>query len=155
MSRPRPGHGDAGESLVELLVTILILGTSAVAVMGAAAMAVGASTLDHRQTRAQAVLRTWGEAVAGVGDAAYGDCLAAGGVASASPAPSPLPAGFTASVSGVAYWDAATSTYVAGCPAGGDPGLRRVTLRLVADSTLYPGFTETLDVVVRKPCTSC
>lgn len=154
MSRFRR-HGDAGETLVELLVTILVVGTSAAAVMGAAAIAVGASTLDSRQVRAQAVLRTWGESVAGVGDAAYGNCLTAGEVAAATPAPSPLPAGFTASVSDVAYWNAGTSTFVAGCPAGGDPGLRRVTLRLVADSALYAGFTETLDVVVRKPCTSC
>jgi type II secretory pathway pseudopilin PulG len=146
-------RADAGETLVELLITILILGTSVLGILAAVGTAVGASTLDRRQVQAQAVLRSWGESVATVSDAAYGTCLGPSGVAAATPAPSPLPAGFTASVAGVSYWDAATSSFVPGCTT--DRGLRRVTLRLEANSMLYPGFTETLDVVVRKPCTAC
>jgi hypothetical protein len=149
-----PASGrDSGESLVELLVAIVILGTSVVAVLGAVATAVGASTLDRRQVQAQAVLRTWGERIAAVDDTGYGDCRSASGVETTTPAPSPLPAGFTASVSDVAYWDG--TAFVSGCTAGSDPGLRRVTLELTAVSALYPGFTETLDVVARKPCATC
>ena len=149
----RGRRSDAGESLVELLVTIAILGTSVVGVMGAVATAVGASTLDRRQVQAQALLRTWGENVAAVDDAGYGDCRPASGVAATTPAPSPLPAGFTASVTSVTYWDG--TAFAAGCMTGSDPGLRLVTLRLTADSLLYPGFTQNLDVVVRKPCAAC
>jgi Tfp pilus assembly protein PilV len=149
----RASAGDRGESLVELLVTVLIIGTSVVGVLGAVATAVGASTLDRRQVQAQTVLRTWGERIAAVDDAGYGDCRSASGVAATTPAPSPLPAGFTASVTDVSFWNG--TAYVATCTAGSDPGVRRVTLRLEADSMLYPGFTRDLDVVVRKPCAAC
>jgi type II secretory pathway pseudopilin PulG len=149
----RRRRADAGESLAELLVTMVILGTSVLAVMAAVGTAVGASTLDQRQVQAQSVLRTWGESVAAVSDSAYGTCLSATQVKAATPAPSPLPAGFTPDVTSVKYWDASSSSFVTGC--AGDPGLRLVRLQLVADTMLYPGFTETLDVVVRKPCVSC
>jgi hypothetical protein len=155
MTGGRHRRGDAGETLVELLITIVVLGTSVLGVMGAVATAVGTSTLDRRQVQAQAVLRGWGEKVAGVDDAAYGDCLGTSGVAAATPAPAALPAGFGAAVTGVSYWNTATGAFGAACTPGSDPGLRRVTLRLTADSLLYPGFTQTLDVVVRKPCTAC
>jgi type II secretory pathway pseudopilin PulG len=149
--RPRrQRRSDAGESLVELLITVVILGTSVVGVLGAVATAVGASSFDKRQVQAQALLRTWGEQIAAVDDAGYGDCLSASEVAAATPAS--VPAEFTARVSRVTYWDG--SAFAAGCTA--DPGLRLVRLELTAvDSLLHPGSTQTLDVVVRRPCTAC
>ena len=157
---------DKGETLVELLVTIAILGTAVVGVMGAVATAVGASTLDRRQVQAEAVLRTWGENVAAVDDAGYGDCRSAAAVAATTPAPAPLPAGFTASVTAVKYWTGTQflpadqlywngTAWVPACSPGADPGLRLVSLRLAANDLLYPGFTQNLDVVVRKPCAAC
>jgi Tfp pilus assembly protein PilV len=148
-----PSTKDRGETLVELLITVVIVGTAVVAVLGAVATAVGASTLDRRQVQAQVVLRTWGERIAAVDDAGYGNCRSASAVAATTPAPAPLPAGFTASVEGVDYWSG--TAFAAGCTAGSDPGLRLVHLRVTADQQLYPGFTEDLDVVVRKPCAAC
>jgi type II secretory pathway pseudopilin PulG len=149
----QPGDKDRGETLVELLVTVTIVGTAVVALLGAVAAAVGASALDRRQVQAQSVLRTWGERIAAVDDAGYGDCRSASAVAATTPAPSPLPAGFTASVAGVDYWTG--TAFAAGCTSGSDPGLRVVHLRVTADQQLYPGFTQDLDVVVRKPCAAC
>jgi hypothetical protein len=51
-------------------------------------------------------------------------------------------------LTGVAVWNRTTSTY-ATCPAAGDAGVQRVSLRVYTDDDRA---SETLDIILRKPC---
>jgi Tfp pilus assembly protein PilV len=133
---------DAGETLVELLVTVVILGIATTGLAGAL-LTVGKVSQQHRQqVLAQAAVRAWAEQV-GVG--AYTDCAPATAFAAPEPA---LPTGFTATVTGVRYWDGAA--FAATCAA--DTGIQRVSLRVTAPDGLPGAVTESLEVTVRKPC---
>jgi Tfp pilus assembly protein PilV len=147
MNGPR-GPGQAGETLVELLISLMIIGVAVTAILGAVRIAVAASTLDQRQIHAQALLRSWGEyAVQQTTDASY----PTGCGPSVLPYPAsltPLPSGFSAQLTKVEYWNG--SAFVGTC--GTDLGVRRLELTMAVAPALYPGFTSTYDVVVRRPC---
>jgi type II secretory pathway pseudopilin PulG len=143
VSRGRPRR-DAGETLTELLVTVVILGISTAGIAYGLATTVKAATLNRQQSLAQNALRTWAEQI---GAGTYTACAPASGFAAPSPA---LPTGLTAAVTAVQYWTG--TAFAASC--GTDTGIQRVTLRITAVNGLSPAITESLAVVVRKPCTS-
>jgi len=136
--------GDTGETLIELLVAIVILGIAVVAILGGIVVIVESSTLHRKQAQSQNWLRSWAEQISA---ATYNDCAAAGGFSLPSPS---LPSGFTPTVTAVQYW---TGTSFSNSCAS-DQGIQKVTLRVAVANGLYPGFTQSLDVVVRKPCVS-
>lgn len=140
------GRADAGETLTELLVTVVILGIVTAGITFALGTAVKATGMHRQQALAQNALRSWAEQInAGT----YTPCAAAGSFAAPSPA---LRTGLTAAVTGVQYWNGAT--FVGACST--DTGIQRVTLRITAVNGLSPALTETVAVVVRKPCaTTC
>jgi prepilin-type N-terminal cleavage/methylation domain-containing protein len=115
----RRSDGQAGFTLVELLLTISILGIGVVTIVGGMMTSIQVSDLGRRQADGQTQLRAYAEAVAG---APYDNC-AASYATSYSP-----PAGFIAAMT-VAYWDGAPS-FTATC--GTDQGLQRVTLTITA-----------------------
>jgi type II secretory pathway pseudopilin PulG len=134
---------DAGETLVELLVTVVILGVATAGLSGAL-LAVGKVSQMHRQqVLAQAAVRAWAEQVSVV--TTYTSCAPA----TAFPVPSPaLPTGFTATVTSVRYWDGAL--FATTCTA--DTGIQRVALRVTAPNGLSPAIIASVTVTVRKPC---
>jgi type II secretory pathway pseudopilin PulG len=138
---PRP---DAGETLTELLVTVVILGIATAGIAFALGTTVKAATLNRQQALAQNALRSWAEQI---GAGTYTACAPASGFAAPSPAP---PAGLTAAVTAVQYWNGVT--FAGTC--GTDTGIQRVTLRISAATGSASPLTETVAVVVRKPCTS-
>jgi type II secretory pathway pseudopilin PulG len=138
-----PGR-DAGETLTELLVTVVILGISTAGIVFGLGTAVKATTLNRQQAVAQNALRSWAEQI---GAGAYTACAPASDFAVPSPA---LPTGLTAAVTAVQYWNGAT--FAGTC--GTDTGIQRVTLRISAATGTTSSLTETVAVVVRKPCTS-
>jgi type II secretory pathway pseudopilin PulG len=161
MSARRPS-GDLGESLLEILVSITIIGIAVTAILGAVGIAAGASTHDERQIEAQALLRSWGEYVqARTTDANYVPCASTSTYGSGSPwwytNPTPptgldaLPAGFTPGVGRVQHWNGGTPGAF-GDACSTDRGLQRVQLTMTVPAGEYPGFTSTYDVVVRRPC---
>lgn len=145
MSAPAADRA-AGESLVELLVAMVVLGITVTGILGALLVTTQASGQHRRQVQAQNALRGWAEQVSA---AAYTDCAVAGSIAAPSPA---LPAGFTATVTAVRYWNG--TAFVASCTTGADAGIQRVSLRVTATASPYPAVSQNVDVVLRKPCVS-
>lgn len=95
----RSDPDDTGQTLVELIVAVAIMGVAVVAVVGAVGASVVMSDLHRKQTTASASVRNYAEAVAGHYDS------------SSSPSYSPvevgldLPAGFRAEMTAVQCWD--------------------------------------------------
>lgn len=147
---------DRGETLIEILVTIVVIGITIPAIMGAVLLSVAVSTQDRRQVQAQALLASWGETIARENstDLAYASCVGLSFYSTAPYLPVGVPTGFTASVVSINYWDTATGAYLSTCPVT-DPGLRRVQLKVSVPAGLYPAFDVTQTVVVRKLCLAC
>lgn len=136
---------ERGESLLELVVAIALMGVAVVAVMSGLTTTVLMSDVQRKQATAVATVRNYAEALQQyVADGHYVACATASSYV--VPGFSP-PAGFTAKVvsGSVQYW-----TGVLWLPLClPDRGLQR--LRISVAST-DGRAAETLDVVLRKPC---
>ena len=142
----------AGETLIETLVTVAIMAIAASAVLTGVMATVNTSQLHRAQADTQALLRSWAEAVSAK---TYVNCPTA--TDASFPAPPTLPAGFTAQVNQVQYWNPSTGLFDGDrtrCLSSGDSGMQKVRLRIVVPTGLQPGFTTDLAVIVRKPCVS-
>jgi hypothetical protein len=129
---------------------MVVIGIGVTALLGAWEIAVGSSSLNANQSKAQATLRSWAESISAVSDTgayAYVSCASPASI----PAASGVPAGFTAVVSAVQYGTA--SGWSSTCPSP-DRGVQRISLTVSSPSGLYPGISQTLSVVRRRPCTS-
>jgi type II secretory pathway pseudopilin PulG len=154
-SVPLP-RGQAGESLLEIIITIMIMGLAIPAVVGAVMAAVGSSSQDRRQVQAQQLLTSWSETIAKKNDDAHyvnGSCPANSFYETGDFSPAALlPSGFHASVESISYWKAGIFNSSA-CLT--EEGVRRVRLRISVDAGLYPSFQMDRDVIVRRPCLAC
>jgi type II secretory pathway pseudopilin PulG len=140
----RPAARDGGETLVELLVTVVILGIATSGISAALVATVNASNLHRQEVLARHSLRAWAEQI-GVGT--YTACAAPSNFAAPSPA---LPSGLTAAVPSVSYWDG--TSFASSCDT--DTGVQKVTLRITARNGLSAPRSRDVEVVVRKPCVS-
>jgi type II secretory pathway pseudopilin PulG len=138
----RSGGRDAGETLVELLVTVVILGIATSGISAALLATVDASGLHRQQVLARAALRSWAEQI---GTGTYVNCAVASNFAAPSPA---LPSGLTAAVAGVSYWNG--TSFAGSC--GVDTGVQKVRLRITAANGLSTPLSREVEVIVRKPC---
>lgn len=143
MRRLRKPKGDAGETLLELVVAITILAVVVVSIASGVIVSIKTSRIHQLQSTAQQFLRNYAESIA----QSYTAC-------SGSTAPNyvtvgalPTPNGFGAPSATVKFWDSTAAAFSGtSCP-GTDPGLQQVTLTL--DSS--DGFVrESLITVVRK-----
>lgn len=136
--------GDRGESLLELLVAVAILGVAVAAIIGGVGVSVLMSDVHRKQATAGAGVRDFGEAIENqVMAGGYFACAAPAKYA--APAGFTTPAGFTSSVASVKYWTG--SAWAATC--GTDSGLQQLTLQVASGDGRA---NEKLVVVVRKRC---
>jgi len=135
-------RGDAGETLVETLMSIVIMGLVATAIIGGLFMSVRASDYHRREATAESLIRAAAEQVKG---ATYASCAGTGSYTLPTP-----PAGYASQVLSVEYWTGLgtpPNTFQSTCPTAGDQGLQRITLRMAATSGRD---TETLALLKRK-----
>jgi len=143
---------EAGETLVEVLMTITIIGIAFVAVFGAIFTALRVSDYHRKTTTADVVLRNFAEVVKQpAGAYAYAPCTTAGAAVS-YPAYSPAAphADYTASVTKIRY----LSGYAGRTPTWSDtcvvPDLGVQELTLEAKSPADPAVQGDEQVVVLK-----
>jgi Tfp pilus assembly protein PilV len=149
MARPSTlderSRGDRGETLIELMVAVMIMSTAVIAIVGALALSIRVSDIHRKQATAGAAVRAFAEALetkvaetpTGYHDATCATPANYAGMYAA-------PAGYTAEVMAVKFWSG--SAFVATCP---DIGVQLVSLRVASNDGRA---SETLDVVLRKPC---
>ena len=136
----RPSVGEeAGATLIEVLVAVVILAIAAGAVIGGLFTSIAVSDVHRKQATAGAVAQDYAEKVAG---GAYVEC--AGPSAYEIPASAvPVPGGYSADVDSVEYWNG--SGWGGTCAA---EGLQRITVVASSDDGRA---TERSVVVVRQP----
>ncbi|MFL6161824.1 MAG: prepilin-type N-terminal cleavage/methylation domain-containing protein [Jatrophihabitantaceae bacterium] len=136
---------DRGETLIELLVALTILGIALVAVVGAFGASITMSDIHRKQATAGAGVRNYAEQVesyiAGTG---YSACAAPSAYAAATVGYA-APTGYTAAPVAIRYWTG--SAWSAGCAS--DTGLQQLTIAVNSSDTRA---SEQLVVVLRKPC---
>ncbi|MGY1736191.1 type IV pilus modification PilV family protein [Geodermatophilus sp. SYSU D00684] len=142
---------DRGETLLEILIATVILGITAVAVLSGLMTTVTVSDTHRKQATAGAAVKDYAESLSrhvAASDAHYAECAAAGASSPYQPVSVgyAAPAGYSASVSAVQYWNPTSRTFTAGCSSA---GMERVTLQV---SSSDGRATERLVIVVRKAC---
>ncbi len=153
-----PIHGanrtsdDRGETLLELVIAVVILGIAVVAIVGGLASSVLISDVHRRQAQTGVIVRDYAEALQAAITADQANYVACAGPANYVPSAAAIaatgftvPSGYTATAS-VQYWDGSA---FGACPAGGDTGLQRVSLTVTSDNGRA---RQSLVVLVRKPC---
>jgi type II secretory pathway pseudopilin PulG len=152
---------DRGETLVELLVAISILGVTVLATIGGLTTSIMASDWHQKHAAAGVQVRAFAEAIQGyvVHNNGYLEC------APASHYQIYTQPGFTPVVTGIAYWNPAGPFTPAPLPtAGPSPspaaagsfsgtcqmsGVQRLSLRVTVNGS---NVSEQMDIYVRQPC---
>jgi type II secretory pathway pseudopilin PulG len=148
----RRTRAEAGETLVEVLVSVVILGLAGVAVMAGLGLSAKASDIHRKETTSGAYVRSYAEAienyVATLSSNNYKPCAVVNAYnVSAVTATLNLPSGYTATQ------DAAKSVGPNGVAAAGcssDTGLQQLTLHVASPDSGVAN--ETLVIIVRRPC---
>jgi type II secretory pathway pseudopilin PulG len=135
---------ETGETLLELIMAVAILGVAVVAIGSGILVSVLVSDQHRKQTTADYFLHNYAETLQPL----YATCSGATppnyiGIASLV-----APAGFNPPSASVKFWDPISASFSSStCPAA-DPGLQQVTLTLGSSDGRA---TESLVVVVRAP----
>ena len=155
-------RADAGETLIELLMTVAIMATAVTAIVGATATSIHLSDVHRKQAKAGSYVRAYAEAletfVAKTPTTGYKQC-AVGTDYKGSTINYPLTSDpkYAPTATTVKVWN--PSPNPPGTPPRWDPsgpgcaevGVQKVTLQ-VQYSSAGQVVTETLDVVIRRPC---
>ena len=139
----RVTDSERGETLLELMLALAIMGIALVAVVGGLATSILMSDIHRKQATAGEYVRSFAESiettVAGTPTGYSATCSPTYGGFS-------VPPGFNAQVVRVTYWTG--SAFSGTCPAP-DKGMQKVSLRVWSTDGRA---SETLDVIIRKPC---
>jgi type II secretory pathway pseudopilin PulG len=146
-------HSDAGATLIETLVALVILGIAGVAILAGLQLSVMASDVHRKQTSDGAYVRGYAEAVEQylATSANYVKCAGANAY-SPTTVGYTIPTGHSAQQAAAVPLDGNGTTLA--CP-GGDQGIQRLRLTVSSNDSRA---IETLTVVVRRFCgpgTSC
>jgi len=145
-TRRTPVRTDRGETLVELVIAVAILGIAGVAILGGLMMSVRTSVMHRNDATSGAYVRSFAEAIqTDVDTNGYKTCAnAASGYAGV--AVPDLPAGYATSVTSVQSWNGAAW---GACTAD---GIQRLDLKVTTPGDDAHKADETLTVILRRPC---
>ena len=135
-----------GLTLIELIVTVGVLGVAFLAIVGGMTTSILASDIHRKEASAGAVLRTYAEALkrdAASENTHYVDCAAPSDYDPVVWTPDDK---YVPSISEVEYWRSSDNSWQGGCST--DAGLQRLTLRV---ATADGRATETIQILKRKP----
>jgi type II secretory pathway pseudopilin PulG len=147
-------ESSAGETLIEVLIALVVLGIAAAALMAAFATGVRSSGIHRRVTLTDIDARNFVESLTTAIDTStssstflYTPCAPTSAY-SAPPGFSPL-AGDTVSVTSVEYWTGAAFASMSGCTTANDTGVQRVTFQV---TNANASASRSVQVVIRKHC---
>jgi hypothetical protein len=147
----RPSRTDErGDTLIELLVAIMIMGVAVVTIVGAIANAVMLSGTHRRMTTTGDDVRTFAEyieASVAASPSGYVPCAGTSAYGGGYTPPGSDGGTYTASVTAVSFWDGPNGNFLANCVK--DSGVQRLLLRV---STSDGSVSENLAIIIRKPC---
>ena len=142
-----PQRDERGETLIELVVAVAILGIAAVAILGALMMSVSSSVVHRNDASGDAYVRSFAEAVQSYVDANnIQPCATAASTYQSVPV-TDLPSGYTKAVT-VQSW---SGSAWGACTAD---GIQRLDLTVTTTGDVEHRADETLTVILRQPCNS-
>jgi hypothetical protein len=143
--RRRISVDDRGETLIELLVAMLIMGTATVAVVGGLGTAILMSDVHRKQATIAVFMDTYAAKINGAvaGTNGYKECAGPTTYPSYDPG---LP--YKAKIESVRFWNG--TTYATPCTIGSDPGVQLLTLHVWFEG--IPRVDRYMDIVIRRPC---
>jgi len=140
-------RSDAGFSLVEIVITIGIVGVTFSAILGGLFSSITVSALQQKEATADTVARSAAEVVKDSAHNPYFNCAPPGHYSLTGLS---VPSGFSAHITDVAYWDGqppvgGAVVFQSNC--GSDLGIQRIT---IAASSSDGQATETVQVIKRR-----
>lgn len=140
---------ELGETLVELLVTVAIMGTAFVGILAGIGTTFMATDSHRQDATAEAVVRTYAERMKDPTGMVYVNCATSAtyGIPNGFSVPA---AGWTATVTTLLYWqgDTTPATFTGVC--GTDKGLQQLALTVTSPAGAHQA-TATVVIVKRKP----
>lgn len=139
-------HDERGETLVELMMAIAILGIAAVAILSGLLLSVKTSTVHRNEASGGAYVRSFAEAIQNYVDSSGYVACASAASTYAGVAVTNIPGTYTKLVTAVQSWNGSSW---GSCTADGIQRLE-LTVRTTGDATHRA--EEKLTVILRRPC---
>jgi prepilin-type N-terminal cleavage/methylation domain-containing protein len=142
-------RSDAGFSLVEIVITIAIVGVTFSAILGGLFASITVSALQQKEAAADTVARSAAEVVKDSGHNPYRNCAPQGHYSLTGLS---VPSGFSVQITNVEYWDGqpvppgGAVGFQPNCPSS-DAGIQRIT---IAAASSDGQATETVQVIKRR-----
>ena len=141
-------RSDAGFSLVEIVITIAIVGVTFSAILGGLFASITVSALQRKEATADTVARSAAEVVKDSERNPYNNCAGPGAYSLSGLS---VPSGFSVTITDVAYWNGQPPAggavgFQPNCPSP-DRGIQRIT---IAATSTDGQATETVQVIKRR-----
>jgi len=150
MPAARRPTNDQGDTLIELIIAVVIMGIAVAAIIGGLGTSIFMSDVHRKQATAGAYVRNYAEAIeTAVAGGGYVPCATTSSYA--TPAGFSVPSNYSSSVvaGSMRYWNG--SAWQTTCAVSTDTGLEQMTLRVASSDSRA---SEQLVLVVRKRCGS-